>query len=204
MSRKNFIVFVALAIAVFGAVVTASVIWMRGGNLGLSGAVTSTGSALVGGPFTLVDHTGREVTDETFHGRYALIYFGYTFCPDVCPATLQIVTAALDSLGDKADKIQPVFITVDPERDTVEQMSTYVGYFGDDMIGLTGSVEQVDEVARAYRVYYARAEDPSTTEYLMDHTSILYLMGPDGAFVKHFSYGVDPDELAAEIDAYVD
>ena len=144
------------------------------------------------------------MTDETYHGRYMLIYFGYTFCPDVCPATLQIVASALDSLGDEADVIQPVFITVDPERDTVEQMATYVDYFGDNMIGLTGTAEQIDAVARAYRVYYARAEDPSSTEYLMDHTSILYLMGPDGKFVKHFSYGTDPTELATQIAAHLE
>jgi protein SCO1/2 len=172
---------------------------MRGDRAGLSGLVSSSGTALVGGPFTLVDHTGREVSDETFHGRYTIVYFGYTYCPDVCPGTLQVLMSALDELGQKADDIQPLFVTVDPERDTVKEMARYVHYFGDTLIGLTGTTEQVEQAAKAYRVYFQRVEGDDGGPYLMDHTSILYLMGPDGGFVKHFNYDSDPRDLAAAI-----
>lgn len=203
MSRKHLIIFLACAVMAFTAVVAGTVLWMRGDRLGLSGLVTSSGTALVGGPFALTDHTGRPVTEETFRGRYMLIYFGYTYCPDVCPATLQVLMSALESMGEAADQVQPIFITVDPQRDTVEEMARYVQYFGDPLIGLTGTSEQVDEAARAYRVYHQRAEDDQGDAYLVDHTSILYLMGPDGKFVKHFNYDSDPEDLAAEISEYV-
>ena len=196
--------FAGLAIAVVAVVAFVSLqpMFMSGGG-GTSGQVTSTGTALVGGPFTLTDHTGKEVTEKDFRGKYTLIYFGYTYCPDVCPGELQLVAAALDQLGDKAEKIQPVFITVDPERDTVDQMAVYVPQFHDRLIGLTGTTKQVAAAAKAYRVYYAKVDDPEATEYLMDHSSILYLMGPDGAYVGHFTYGLKPDELAAKISQHL-
>ncbi len=203
MSRRNLIIFICFAIMAFGTVVAASVVWMRGGPFGPAGTVTTTGTALVGGPFTLTAHTGERVTPESFRGRYMLIYFGYTYCPDVCPGALQIVSVALDALGEKAEQVQPIFITVDPQRDTVEQMAQYVPYFSDRLIGLTGSEEEIAEAAHAYRVYYARAEDDSSTEYLMDHTSILYLMDPEGNFVAHFPYGTDPDALTKELQKHL-
>jgi cytochrome oxidase Cu insertion factor (SCO1/SenC/PrrC family) len=203
MSRKNLLIFVALALSAFAVLVAGTVVWMRDGRIGLSGNVTSSGTALVGGPFTLTDQTGREVTDETFKGRYMLVYFGYTYCPDVCPTSLQVMMAALDAMGDKAGRVQPIFISVDPERDTVKEIASYVEYFGDDLIGLTGTPEQIAAAAKAYRVFYQKVEQDGADGYLMDHSSIFYLMGPDGAFVKHFSYQTDPETLAEEISAYV-
>lgn len=155
-----------------------------------------TGKALVGGPFELTAHTGERVSDETFRGKYMLVAFGYTSCPDICPAELQVISAALDTMGEKGDRIQPIFITVDPERDTQAVLNDYMGHFHPRFIGLTGTPEEIAAAARAYRVYYARVKDESTTDYLMDHTSIIYLMGPDGEFVKHFTYGTDPKALA--------
>ncbi len=192
--------FAGLAIAVVAVVAFVSLQPMfSSGDGGRSGQVNTTGAALIGGPFALTDHTGKQVTEKDFHGKFSLIYFGYTYCPDVCPGELQLVVAALDQLGDKAEQIQPVFITVDPERDTVEQMAVYVPQFHDRLIGLTGSVEQVAAAAKAYRVYYAKVDDPDATEYLMDHSSILYLMGPDGTYVGHFTYGTKPDVLAEKL-----
>lgn len=155
-----------------------------------------TGKALVGGPFELTSHTGERVSDKTFRGKYMLVAFGYTSCPDICPAELQVISAALDSMGEKARRIQPIFITVDPERDTQAVLNDYMRNFHPRFVGLTGTPQEIAAAARAYRVYYARVKDESTADYLMDHTSIIYLMGPDGEFVKHFTYGTDPKALA--------
>ncbi|HHI82940.1 MAG TPA: SCO family protein, partial [Rhizobiales bacterium] len=143
---------------------------------------TSSGKALIGGPFSLVDEDGKKVTDKSYAGKYTLVYFGYTFCPDVCPTELQIISAALDQLGSEADRIQPLFITIDPERDTPAVLKEYTANFNPRITGLSGTPEQIAAVAKAYRVYYrkVREKDAAKDDYLMDHSSITYLMGPDG------------------------
>lgn len=165
----------------------------------LPGAAT-TGAAAIGGPFELVDGaTGKTVTQDDFQGKYMLIYFGYTFCPDVCPTALSTVAQALDMLpADKAARIEPLFITVDPERDTPEVVGQYVSHFHPRMRGLSGSPDQIRAVTKAYRVYAAKADvDPNdSTSYLMDHSAIAYLMGPDGGFVTHISHGVTAAQVA--------
>ena len=159
--------------------------------------------ALIGGPFTLVDGDGKTVTDANFRGRYMLVYFGYTFCPDVCPTTLAEEAAALDKLPPaEAARIQPLFITVDPERDTPKVVKSYAAAFYPRMIGLTGSVAQISAVERAYKVYAAKASD-GKGGYSMDHSSIIYLMGPDGRFLAHFAHGVSVDQMAAQLHKYV-
>ncbi len=163
----------------------------------------STGAALVGGPFGLTAHDGANVTDQQFRGKHMLIFFGYTYCPDVCPAGLQVMTGALEKLGSDADNIQPLFITIDPQRDTVPVLASYMEHFHPRLIGLTGTADEIADVAKAYRVYYKKAGNESGNDYLMDHSSILYLMGPTGQFVKHFAYGTDVDALAQEIRAAV-
>ncbi|MFM8747780.1 MAG: SCO family protein [Aestuariivirga sp.] len=165
-----------------------------------AGEDRGSGVALVGGPFTLTDHNGRALTEKTFLGKYMLVFFGFTFCPDVCPTELQVITAALDQMGPAGDAIQPVFITIDPERDTPATLKAYVGNFHPRLIGLTGTPEQVAAAASAYRVYYAKVSNSSSAaDYLMDHSSIIYLMGPDGRFVKHMPYTTDAAKLAAEL-----
>ncbi|ABS61637.1 Classical-complement-pathway C3/C5 convertase [Parvibaculum lavamentivorans DS-1] len=167
--------------------------------------VASSGEARVGGPFTLVDQTGKTVTEADFRGRYMLIYFGFTFCPDVCPTELAIMAAALDALGDDAEKVQPIFITVDPERDTPEVMARYVPLFHPRLIGLTGSPEQIAEVANAYHVFYRKAEDESSSQdYTMDHSSIVFLMGPDGEYLKLFPPATAPEKMAADIASHIE
>jgi len=164
----------------------------------------SDGAAVqIGGPFNLVDQHGRQVTEADFHGRYMLIYFGYTYCPDVCPTELQAMSQAIDRLGEAGEKVTPVFITVDPERDTVEQLAGYAEHFHPRLVALTGSQEQVTAAAKAYRVYFRKVEDESTTEYLMDHSSIIYFMGPEGRFLTHFSYGTPPEEMAEKMRNYL-
>jgi cytochrome oxidase Cu insertion factor (SCO1/SenC/PrrC family) len=169
-------------------------------GLSAPGVIPAAGVS-VGGPFTLTDTSGHSVTDATYRGRWMLVYFGYTFCPDVCPTELQAVSAALDALGPDAAKVTPLFITVDPERDTVAALADYVKLFDERLIGLTGTPEQIAAVARAYRVYYAKATPKDSSSYLMDHSSFLYLMGPDGALQALFRPGTSPQDLAAAIRA---
>jgi protein SCO1/2 len=149
------------------------------------------GVAQIGGPFTLMDHTGSVKTEKDFRGKFMLIYFGYSFCPDVCPTALQIMSVAVQNLGNKAASVTPIFITVDPERDTIEHLSQYVKNFEGGMIGLTGSAEQVKQAAKVYRVYYRKA-DPAPGDapenYLMDHSSVVYLMDREGRYVTHFTH----------------
>jgi cytochrome oxidase Cu insertion factor (SCO1/SenC/PrrC family) len=155
----------------------------------------------IGGPFTLVDQIGKTVRNKDLKGRLLLIYFGYTFCPDVCPTALTTMVEALYLLGTKAGDITPVFITVDPKRDTPEQLAMYAQHFHPRLLALTGSSEQIAKVAKDYRVYYAKAEEDGADAdaYLMDHTSITYLMNRDGTFLLHFSHGTDAETMAKRI-----
>lgn len=164
--------------------------------------LTGTGTALVGGPFTMVNQRGETVTEKTYAGKYMLVFFGFTFCPDVCPTELQVMTAALAQLGPAATNIVPILVSVDPARDTPEVLKSYVENFSPTLQGLTGSAEQVAAMAKVYRVFYARAENAKNpADYTMDHSSIIYLMGPDGKFLKHFSYTTDAAALAAGLKA---
>ncbi len=158
---------------------------------------TSSGIALVGGPFTMVNHKGQTVTDKDFRGRPMLLFFGFTFCPDICPTELQVMTAAITELGDAGKDIQPILVSIDPARDTPEVLAAYVANFGDNVVGLTGSEKQVEAMAGAYRVFYSKQDNPKDpSNYLMDHSSIIYLMGANGTFLKHFSYTTDAKALA--------
>jgi protein SCO1/2 len=159
----------------------------------------SVGRALVGGPFELTSHNGRRVTNKDFGGQLMLVYFGFTYCPDICPAGLQVISAALDKMGDRATGVAPLFISVDPERDTPEQLKRYMDSFHKSILGLTGSAEDVDKAAKAYRVYYRKAKDPTLSEYTIDHTSFIYLMDTKGEYITHFPHAVAPDELAKRL-----
>ena len=159
-----------------------------------------SGKALIGGAFTLTDSTGKRVTEQSFRGKYMLLFFGYTSCPDICPAGLQLMAGALEKLGPKAERITPVFISVDPERDTPEKLAGYVRNFDPRLVGLTGTPEEIAAVAKAYKVYYAKTpskEHPD--DYTMDHTSIIYVMDPNGEFVTHFTPATSVDEMAAKL-----
>lgn len=155
---------------------------------------------LIGGPFTLTDHTGKQVTDKDYAGKYMLIYFGYTFCPDVCPTSLSIIGDALPLLdADQQNKLVPIFITVDPERDTPEMMASYVPNFHDKMVGLTGSLAEVKAVVKAYRAYFAKTGDDGSGIYTVDHSSRTYLMGPDGAYITSFSHATPAADIAKKL-----
>jgi len=164
----------------------------------MSPAVTS-GEALIGGPFQLTDQDGNKVTDQTYKGKLMLIYFGFTFCPDACPTALGVMSAALDQLDVAAERVVPILITVDPERDTPAVLKDYVSNFHPRMVGLTGTPEQVAEVAKAYRVYYQKAAGATGEDYLMDHTLLIYLMNGEGKYVTHFGPDATPEQMADEI-----
>jgi protein SCO1 len=159
----------------------------------------------IGGPFTLVDQNGITRTDADFRGRYMLIYFGYTYCPDICPTALMRNSDALDILGEQADSIVPILISVDWQRDTPKQIKDYVGFFHPRFVGLTGSEEQLDSAAKAYRVYYSKMQlrGADEDEYVMDHSSVTYLMGPDGRFLSHFLDDVTPEAMAESIRGFL-
>jgi len=153
----------------------------------------------LGGPFSLTDHTGKTVTDQDFRGKFLLIYFGYTSCPDVCPLDLRFMTDALLELGADADQIQPILITVDPLRDTPEVLAGYVAAYHPRLIGLTGTPEKIAAVAKSYAIFHQKEAGVAdlATAYLVGHTTATILMGPDGTFLRVFSHGTGPAEYVA-------
>jgi protein SCO1/2 len=167
--------------------------------------VATTGTALIGGPFTLVGRDGKPVTDQAFRGKYMLVFFGFTHCPDICPAELQVMSAALDALGPKANEIIPIFITLDPERDTPPVVTGYVTNFSPRFVGLTGSPEQIAEAAKAYRVTYSKFQEDETKpgDYSIDHSALVYLMGKDGEYLTHFAYGTPAAKMAETLRRYL-
>jgi protein SCO1/2 len=157
------------------------------------------GEEPIGGPFELIDHTGARRTDADYHGKLALIYFGYTYCPDVCPTDLQAMASALDLLGDGGRAVQPLFITIDPERDTPEHLAGYVPLFHPRLVGLTGDADAIRRAARAYKVHYAKVVLPELADYAMDHSAFIYLVNADGEYLGFFPPGTSPERMASII-----
>ncbi len=211
MPRRPIILFLGIVLVAVGA-------WAWGLVQSAREAPAVLSPVPIGGPFTLVDHSGNTVTAADFKGSYMLVFFGYTFCPDVCPTNILAISEAMDLLDERAELVQPLFITVDPERDTAEIMADYVGNFHPRLVGLTGTNAQVAAAAKAYRVYFSKfypppetlsgeqtsgdgttAEDEGDSDYLMNHTATTFLMDPDGEFVAHFAHGTTPETMAAKI-----
>ena len=164
---------------------------------------SSVGVPTIGGPFKLVNHKGKTVTEAGYSGQYLLVFFGYTYCPDVCPTELQVIGGAMDLLGDAGAKVRPLMVTIDPERDTVAAMADYMSNFHPSITGLTGSPEQVKATAKAYRVYFVKNPPDDEGDYFMDHSSFVYLMGPDGKYLHHFSPMTKPEDMAAKVRAVI-
>ena len=197
-SRPKLIAAAIMIIAAFAVAALALTQWPSKGPIG-------SGTALIGGPFTMINQKSETVTEKDFLGRYTIYFFGYTFCPDVCPTELQVLSAALKELGPDAAKITPVFVSIDPERDTPKIIGEYVANFHPRLVGLTGTPEQLASMARAFHVYYKKvANEKDSQNYGMDHPSILYLMGPDGKFAKHFPYTTDAKNLALELKSVLE
>ena len=189
---NRIVVVLAIALVMLLALLGGWWISQSGGNSAI------TGKALIGGPFTLVDQDGKTRTEKDFLGQNQLIYFGYSFCPDVCPTELAKMSAAIDLLPKDAN-ITPVFITIDPERDGVPEMKAYASAFHPRQVALTGTVEQIRAAAKAYRVYFAKNNSSGSTEYLMDHSSIIYLMNTKGDYIAHFTVDSTPEQIAARV-----
>ncbi|WP_411288424.1 SCO family protein [Phenylobacterium sp.] len=190
MSRRTLALFALLALAL--AILTGLAV-----RKGVLGAPQQT--ALVGGPFQLVDQAGRAVDQDVLKGKWSAVFFGFTYCPDACPTTLFALGQAEKLLGERARDVQTVFISVDPARDTPRQVAGYLDNdaFPRRILGLTGSPEQVSQAARAYRVYYKKAgEGP---DYVVDHSTITYLMTPRGQFACVIPYGATPEQIAGKI-----
>jgi protein SCO1 len=189
MSKRSLIIIALVAVIGLGA--GAALFWRAEAPVGAASA-----EADVGGPFELVNQDGQTVDESILEGRWSVVFFGFTYCPDICPSTLQAVAAAQEQLGPRGADLQTVFISVDPERDTPEQLKTYLSLdaFPDGVVGLTGTPEQIDQVAKAYYVYHRKSgEGP---DYTMDHSTAAYLMDPQGRFNRVLAYGLSPDEMA--------
>jgi protein SCO1/2 len=183
-----------------GAIGAGSYVAMGGkmpGAMPCPGGITG---ASIGGPFELTDHTGARASSQSLAGKPSLVYFGYATCPDVCPMELAEVSAAVEILQDEHDlTVRPVFITVDPERDTVEKVAEYASFFHDDMVGLTGTPEEISKTAKAFRVYYNRVADPDFQDgYSMDHSNIIYLLDDKSEYVTYYKGGESSPENIAE------
>jgi protein SCO1/2 len=204
---------IVLAIFVVVGLVAAGALWQLGNQRSQSAAAIpevapATEPVDFGGPFSLTDQNGTRRTDAEFRGKYMLIFFGYTFCPDVCPTTLAVEAEALDMIGERAKNIVPIFITVDPKRDTPEKLKMYLSAFEGqspsrpNFVGLTGTDEEIEKAADAYEVYYQAHLDGrfgGEEGYSVDHTGNIYLMSPEGKFVAYYSQGISPDELAEDL-----
>lgn len=199
-------------IALFVLIVTAmtSFGWVAARLYGLdserSGQVAAGASfeESPGGPFALTDHRGRPVTERDYHGKFVLISFGYTYCPDVCPTTLFGLSQVLDLLGEDAGRVQAIFVTIDPERDTAEVLAEYVANFHPGIVGLTGTAEQVRAIAEAYGVGYQKVASPEAGgDYLMNHSAAIDLMDPEGNYLASFPYMVPAAQLTAVIRNYI-
>jgi len=199
--RRLSIVLIPAALVL--ALIAGYFIWHAGDNLPALGRNVETGTVAIGGPFTLIDQNGVKRSSADFHGKYMLIYFGYSFCPDVCPTTMALMSDALDKMGPKADAVVPIFISIDPERDTPAKLKPYVASFGPRFVGLTGDLKTIKKVADLYRVYIKK-EPLENGNYAMDHSSVIYLMGPDGKFVGYWDdTSVGPDKLAAALEKLI-
>lgn len=164
----------------------------------------SVGTVTIGGPFDLLDGKGNAFTDAQLKGRYSLIFFGFTHCPDICPLTLQVMSQALDLAGPAAEQVTPVFISVDPERDTPDLVGSYVEAFDPRIVGLTGAPEQVAQAMSSYKVFAQKAplldaDGKDTGDYTVQHSTMIYFMGPDGQYVTHFTNGTAAEDIAAYI-----
>ena len=192
-NRQALIPYLLLVAAVAGGV-----LWYESEQVPGLGRVVTTGQADVGGPFQLTDQHGKRTGDKDFRGRYMLIYFGYSFCPDVCPTTLAVIAQALDKLGERSHQVVPIFITIDPERDTPKVLNDYMKAFGPSFVGLTGGAAEIKDVEKRYRVYAVKKPLPGGS-YGMDHSSVIYLMGPDGKLVSFYDEAASPDDLAKDL-----
>jgi protein SCO1 len=180
--------FAAGLVIVLSLAIATVLLCLRSGD-----AEAGQAGSILGGQFTLVDHTGTTVTDETYRGKWLVMFFGFTHCPDICPTTLSKIASMMELLGQDAEKVQPLFITVDPERDTIEVLRKYVAAFDRRIVGLTGSAEQIAAVAKSYDVIFQRSGDG--TNYTIGHSTAIYLVDPNGNYVSILDPDISPQDM---------
>jgi cytochrome oxidase Cu insertion factor (SCO1/SenC/PrrC family) len=195
-AKRGVVIFLAGLAVLIGALIV-EYLYLNAPGPGLA-EIAAPSRIAVGGPFALIDQNGATRRAEDFRGKLMLIYFGYTYCPDVCPTELQTMGEAIDRLGAKGDAVQPIFITIDPERDTPEQLKSYAENFHPRLLALTGSAAEIAGVARAYKVFYQPVKQGDGA-YLMDHSSIVYLMDRDGSYIAHFGGSFTAEQISAAI-----
>jgi protein SCO1/2 len=184
------------------AALAGGLLWHESETIPGLGRTVVSGQIAVGGPYALTDQDGKPRASTDFRGKYQLVYFGYSFCPDVCPTTLAVMAAALDKMGVDQNRIVPVFITVDPARDSPPVLKKYMAAFGPRFVGLTGSAQQIAQVEKEFRVY-AKKQPLADGNYGMDHSSVIYLMGPDGKLVSFYDEAISPEDLAKDLRAKI-
>lgn len=204
IAKKSYLVAAAGLVAAALGVGAWQMMKPAGGVFAECGGGLATGAASLGGPFTLVDHTGATVTEADVITGPTLIYFGYTFCPDVCPTDVAVMAQAVDLLAESGRKATPVFITIDPARDTETALAEFVGVMHPKMRGLTGTDAQIATAAKAYRVYYQKAPGDDPDYYLMDHSAFTYLVAPGVGFLDVFRHGASAEDIAAKTACYID
>ena len=192
---------VAAVVLVIVAILAGEWLWLQAAREqpAADGGLVIMTPAAPGGAFSLIDHSGRPVTEQSFRGKHVVMVFGYTSCPDVCPATLTAVVGAMELLGAKAQAVQPLFVTVDPERDTPAVLAKYVAAFHPRLLGLTGSPEQIRQMAQDYRVYVAKGET-SGGAYPVDHSAYVYVIGPEGRVLTYLKHETTPQAMATAIE----
>jgi protein SCO1/2 len=191
--RRGLYIFIAALAVILGGVLYEQ-FWLGGAE---------NASPAVGGPFTLTDQNGATRSDKDFRGKIMLIYFGYTYCPDACPTTLQAISQTLDMIGDKASQVQPIFISVDPARDTPDQLKSYAANFHPGILYLTGAPDTLKQVEGEYRIYVAKVPQSGSDDYLIDHSSVIYVMGANGRYLASMPAGLPPKVMAATLQRYL-
>ncbi len=187
-----------LALLLLAAAALGAFLWLKADQMPQLGRTVVSGQIAIGGPYALTDQDGKPRASTDFRGQYQLVYFGYTFCPDVCPTTLALMAAALDKMGVDQNRIVPVFITIDPQRDKPDVLKKYMAAFGPRFVGLTGTPEEIAKVEKEFRVYAKKGPVENGT-YAMDHSSVIYLMGPDGKLASFYDDVTTPEELARDL-----
>ena len=206
MPLKSVYFYLLLSIVIMAVGFGIKIFNVQNNSLQLNSSTTiekghSTGTPMIGGSFSLINQDGNIISNETYRGKYVLIFFGYTFCPDICPSTLSNFSSAMDLLGNDAMHVKPVFVSIDPARDSPEALKSYLTHFHKSFDGLTGNLEQIKHIKKIFRIFAVKsqASEPGSNNYLMDHSSISYLLGPDGKFITFFRYGAEAEVIATKL-----
>lgn len=195
MQQKNFFIMVGVLLMVLVSVMGYALSPADERSAPPAARASTAGIEGLGGSWTLTDHNGKGVSDKDYSGKFRLMFFGFTYCPDVCPTELKRLALVLDGLGGDAADITPLFVTIDPARDSPQVLKDYLARFDERFIGLTGSVKQIEHMEDLYKVYSAKAQDPAHTEYTMNHSALVYLIGPDDKVLHLFHSSDTPEQI---------